>query len=199
MAVGYPHRPASISAILLCMLAYGASPVAVQEPASSFTELQALVRPGDTVKVTDNAGHHIAGQIATVAPDSLELVIRTTRPGNSAPLVERRRLTEGDVVTTTLERRDSILNGAFIGTAVAAGPGFFLLLVGSGGTDSVGGAALHVVPQLALAGFAVGALIDSVTATHTTVYRRPGLAASTISVMPLWSRAGPGLQMSVQF
>jgi hypothetical protein len=51
-----------------------ASTVEAQDAVNSFDQLAVLVKPGDTVTVTDGAGRETRGSIAAVSSASLELM-----------------------------------------------------------------------------------------------------------------------------
>ena len=58
-------------------------------------------------------------------------------------------------------RKDSILNGGFIGAAIGAVGGSALIVAAAGGSDDFPKAMLNVSAVPALGGFAAGALIDA--------------------------------------
>jgi predicted lipid-binding transport protein (Tim44 family) len=57
--------------------------------------------------------------------------------------------------------RDSIWNGGLIGAAIGGVGGSALIVASSGGSDNIPRAMLNVCVAPALAGFAVGAIIDA--------------------------------------
>jgi hypothetical protein len=73
-----------------------------QVPVGSLGDLQQLVKPGETIVVTDAAGRNTKGKLVTVLADSLVL---------SVP--EERRFPEGAV--SKVKRNDPPWNGAVIG------------------------------------------------------------------------------------
>ena len=58
-------------------------------------------------------------------------------------------------------RRDSIWNGGLIGAAIGGVGGSALIVASRGGSDNIGRAMLNVCVPPALAGFAVGAIVDA--------------------------------------
>ena len=58
-------------------------------------------------------------------------------------------------------QRDSIWNGGLIGAAIGGVGGSALIVASRGGSDNIGRAMLNVCVPPALAGFAVGALVDA--------------------------------------
>ena len=59
----------------LLLVAVTASTAAAQELAGSFDQLRVLVKPGDTIRVTDGAGQEARGTIAALTSTSLELLV----------------------------------------------------------------------------------------------------------------------------
>ena len=92
------------------------APLRAQEVATSFEELRRLVKPGDTIHVTETGGATIKGKLAGLSAASLEL--RVQRDALSPPL----GLSERDVNHIVVERFDSLWNGMLIGLAVGAVP-----------------------------------------------------------------------------
>lgn len=58
-------------------------------------------------------------------------------------------------------QRDSIWNGGLIGAAIGGVGGSALIVASHGGSDDIGRAMLNVCVPPALAGFAVGAIVDA--------------------------------------
>jgi hypothetical protein len=58
-------------------------------------------------------------------------------------------------------QRDSIWNGGLIGAAIGGVGGSALIVASRGGSDDIGRAMLNVCVPPALAGFAVGAIVDA--------------------------------------
>ena len=63
--------------------------------------------------------------------------------------------------TAAPRRRDPIWNGGLIGAAIGGVGGSALIVAAHGGSDNIGRAMLNVCVPPALAGFAVGAVIDA--------------------------------------
>lgn len=79
------------------------SPAPAQTIANSFEELQAVLKKGQTVIVTDASGQRVKGKVADVSPSSLVVLIP-----------EARTFAEG-IVTEIRAAADSLRNGALIG------------------------------------------------------------------------------------
>jgi hypothetical protein len=96
----------------LPLIALTASPAAAQELAGSFDQLRVLLKPGDTIRVTDGAGQEARGTIAALTSTSPELLVG----GN------RRNFLESDVRTIRHRRSDPLGNGAWPFSMVVLAP-----------------------------------------------------------------------------
>ena len=194
--------------ILLCVLLLSfAVPAAAQDVTTSFAQLQRTVFPGDFLSVVDDTGHRINGRLASISADSLDLVIERSRPASTAQpgqatavtSLQQVRLLAPQVRLARRQQPDSIWNGGIIGAAVAGGPGFLLLLLKSSGSDDVPGVAVRMVPPLALAGFAAGAVLDSMKTSWTTIYRSPAPNGPRAWMSPFFSPSTAGAQVSFRY
>src|SRR5213594_4084222 len=111
--------------------------VNAQEVATSFEQLRSLLKPGDTIQVTDAQGRKTTGKLGELATSSLQLLVRKTGFDGRDSLIPQTRLSERDVRKITFERRDSLLNGALIGLAAGAVPGILFIAGRSGGSDPI--------------------------------------------------------------
>ena len=178
--------------------------VSAQVVATSFEELRALVKPGDTIYLTDASGRKTKGKLGELSASSLEFLVRKTGPDGRETLVPQARLSERDVRQILLERHDSLWNGTLIGLAPGAAIGSIFLFTG-GGCDCytlasrapfAGGIFLFVGGI----GAVIGAAIDALIIERTTVYyQASGQRPSGVQISPLFSKSGAGIQMSVRF
>src|SRR5262249_24565139 len=122
-------RTLRIFASLLVMAPIGAR---AQVVATSFGELEAVLKRGDRIEITDVAGHRTTGRLGDLSSASLEILVRKTAPDGSEAFVPHARLGERDVQQIRLERRDSLLNGTLIGFAPGAAIGTLILFIGAG-------------------------------------------------------------------
>jgi len=60
-----------------------------QVVATSFEELKAIVKPGDTIDVTETTGRKIKGRLGELSASSLELLVRKTGPDGRDAFVPR--------------------------------------------------------------------------------------------------------------
>jgi len=97
-----------------------ASAGAQQQISTSFQELSGQLEPGDTLIVTDVNGRKTKGELGTLTPSSLELIVRKTEADGRETRVRLAPLLERDVRRIVLEEPDSVVNGALIGLAAGA-------------------------------------------------------------------------------
>ena len=99
--------------LVLC-LAVAPQVALAQGIAKSFDELRLLVRPGDTVTVTDSkTGTDVKGKIFTLSASSLILTVDKSQ----------KEWREGDVSVIHQNRGDSLKNGALWGFAIGGALG----------------------------------------------------------------------------
>ena len=137
---------------------------AAQDAATSFSQLPALLMPGDTIEVTESTGYRRTGTFQNVTASSIAFDWAG------------RRLTvaDADVTRIVVEHHDSLLNGLLIGCAVGLAPGAFFVAARHGGSDPIRdtGKQLRLLLIPAVAGAFVGTGIDAVHFERRTVYVR---------------------------
>ena len=161
---------------VLVMLALWASTVSTYAQsdtgagvAASFEQLQVLVRPGNTVTVTDAAGSEVSGRIEGLTPSVLSLDLRGAL----------RDFNEADVTAIRQRRNDPLANGARWGLGI--GVGFALLAIASCREcdwGSAPGFAAVIVAGYGAMGAGLGVGIDALIRREQTIYRRPRLNVS---------------------
>ena len=120
---------------------------------------------------TSVVGMVVAVAVLTVAGPSVAEEPKTAVPGvfsaarlepfvRQAVEAPRARQTSQDAAGRS-PRRDSIWNGGLIGAAIGGVGGSALIVASHGGSDNIPRAMLNVCVPPALAGFAVGAIIDA--------------------------------------
>jgi len=161
--------------------------VEAQEVADSLTDVQRLIKIGDTIYVTNTAGATIKGTLAGLSDSALQLqVVRDS----GVPLT----LPERDVNNIAVKRSDSLWNGMLIGFAVGSVP---VALLGLGcvcTAEDVAGAA----GGYGAIGLLTGLLIDTLNKETATIYVQPQ-RSSGIRISPLLSKSAAGVRMSVGF
>jgi len=190
-----------MSVPLLVMTPLKATPQVV---ATSFEELQSLVKPGDSIEVTEASGRKTKGRLGDLSASSLDLLARQTGPDGRETFVPQTRLGERDVQQIRLERRDSLWNGTLIGFAPGAAIGVFMLFFGAGcdcyTIESRAPIALGTILFAGGIGAATGAAIDRSMIDRKTVYFQPPTRRSSgVHVSPLLSKSAAGIQMFVGF
>ena len=174
---------------LVLLLVSFATPGQAQELAGSFDQLRVLVKPGDTLRVTDKTGQVIRGSIAELSASSLALQVSGVR----------RTFLESDIASIYQRRPDSIANGAKWGFAVGAGLGVL-------GAVSIvreyddGGVAL--IPVLGLVygaiGAGAGAGLDAMHSSEQAIYARRGTSAR-VTLRPILAPGRKGVRASLTF
>jgi len=158
-----------------------ASSASAQTVATSFEELERILRTGQTVEVVDAGGQRTRGKIAELAGASLVVLVPATRT-----------FTEADVVE--IKAIDRLWNGALIGGAVGAGLATWDYLVDP---SEPGNAAVYAV-AIGL-GTAIGAGIDAlVNRGGRVLYAAPPQRRTTLLSLVLGSHRC-GAQVSIRF
>ena len=171
---------------MFCSLIAAATPPAeAQQLASSFAQLSVLVKPGDTVTVTDSTGRETRGIIAALSPSSFELTVAGSR----------RAFLEDETRTIRQRRSDSLKNGALWGVAVGAGLGLLTLI----DTEPTAGDVIASTALMAGLGTAVGFGIDAIFSSNDLIFVRSPRASARFTVSPFLSRGSAGARVSLGF
>ena len=170
--------------------------VSAQEAASSFAELVSVVKPGETIRITEASGRTTRGRLGKLSTSSLELLV----PNSGRDVVAPQVLSEGNVRSIEVERRDSLLNGTLIGLAVGGLGGLL------GGAANCGNYSCQAGPVAAAfgalfggIGAGVGALTDLAKSQRTTIYESVRQRSSAARVSPFVSNKAAGVRLSVRF
>ena len=173
----------AVFAVTLAFLVFASSELSAQQ-ANSFEQLQVLVKPGETVTVTDVNGTQSRGIVAELSRTTLRL---------GAAGVSR-ELTEADVLQIRQRRGDSLANGATVG-AVAGGVlgilGAILLCAG----EDCGAVVIPVLAVYTAMGTGVGVGIDALVVRQQIVYQR----VARTGFSPVFSGGRKGIAFSVSF
>lgn len=131
-----------------------------QEPTDTFDQLGALVKPGETLTITDSMGKRTRGKLTDLSTTSLMLD------------VSRKSHAFAPADIDTIEKRDSLGNGALIGFAIGAGLASILGFTSSEARDE--GAALILFGALVYggAGAGIGVGIDALGKGLRVIYKR---------------------------
>ncbi len=170
----------------ICVLALLVGPRAAEaQTATTFEDLQQMVRANDLIVVTDEAGQKIKGRVVDVSASALGV----SAPDRSSGAPKTRMFAEGSVMEITAA--DPVWNGAIIGAAAGIGFATWDYLIDP---SEPGNAAIFVV-ALGL-GTAIGAGIDGLV--HKVIYLRPR-QLSSMKVLPLLGNGRQGVLVSVRF
>ena len=190
------RRNIRISTVLAALVLVQVSIARAQESAGPFDHLVTVLKPGDTIVITDTAGRRTAGKLRELTASAVEL--QDPDDGRGRP--DLLRFSGSDVRQIRFERHDSLLNGSLIGFAAGAAPGIFFIAARQTGSDPIQdpviAASMILGPAVATAG--IGALVDALFFEHRIVYRS-GSQHSRLSLSPWLAEAGKGLQVSLRF
>jgi hypothetical protein len=165
-----------------------AAPVRAQDVANSFQQLRALIKPGDTIYVTDLGGTTIKGTLADLSVSTLQMRVGRDRP---------RSLSEAAVNHIVVERADPLWNGPLIGFAVGAASGLLIELAARGQYEKFSG---RSAIGLGSVGLLTGLLIDVANKENATVYvHGPGQQPRAVRVFPRVSKSAASVQIAVGF
>ena len=176
-----------ITAAVCVSLLASATPGRAQGIATTFEQLQLLVRSGDTVSVTDSTGREVTGRIVDLSASAITLAVSRG---------EHREWATGDVRQIRQRRQDSLANGAVIGLAVGAGLAGAAVAAWWERGDSAGGAEAAIAIYAGL-GAGIGTGIDAMVARRQVIYQPRASAA--FSVGPLVSDGRRGAAVSWRF
>jgi hypothetical protein len=181
-------KPSLCVATFVLFSVMAVSAAEAQNLAGSFEQLQVLVKPGDTISVTDTTGHEFTGRITSLSSSSLALMVQGVR----------RDLSEGDITTIRQNRQDSLANGAKWGLGIGAALGLSAGVAIASGD----GSASALIPILGAVygglGAGVGAGLDALIQGNQVIYYKPNSAAK-LSVSPLITSTRKGVMLSFGF
>jgi hypothetical protein len=176
------------TALFVFILAAGPALPAFAQEATTFDQLQDIVKPGDAVTVTETSGRTIRGMVGDVSSTTLHLLADG----------KLRQLTAADVDVIRRRGRDSLLNGALVGYGIAAG----VLLPPSIGIGKHYHALEHTVPfALLLSGIGagIGAGVDAMILGDRVIYAAPGASTAKVGVRPVLTGGATGVAVSLTF
>jgi hypothetical protein len=186
MLVQSTRRTALLGALVLAL----AHVAQAQEIAGNFDQLRVLVKPGDSLTVTDEAGKEFKGRLLELSSTSLAVLT-----GN-----QRRELTVQDIQRITRPQHGDVGAGAMWGTAVGAGFGVLVIAMNSPSGSCYDCAQLMLLSGLTFGG--VGAGLGAASAAATThqqlVFNKTGTPLK-LTVAPFVSRERQGVLASLRF
>jgi hypothetical protein len=162
-----------------------------QELAGSFDQLRVLVKTGDKITVTDDAGREITGRIAELSSSSLTLLVGD----------KRRDLQAKEIDTIRQRRGDSLANGAKWGFGIGASLGFVgsLEIVNQDGvTDDAAIVAIATLFYGAV-GAGIGVGVDAMNSSDQVIYARRATSSTGLTVRPILTRHRQGAMVLIGF
>ena len=163
-------------------------PKAIAQEARSFEQLQVLIKPGDTIHVTDSMGVTSKGKVTGLS----DSILRLSAKGST------RDLSEADVYKIQQWRGDSLKNGALIGFGVGVGMG----VVSSFFCEGSEGASCKVGTITISAGVytLIGIGIDALIPTNKTIYfGGTRTTSNTITIRPILQSSRKGATLAYSF
>jgi hypothetical protein len=168
-------------------------PCVAQGPGKSFTQLVDLLKPGDTVWVTDATGREVKGKIASVTSEALAL------DGSGAPAVSA-----SDV--RLVRRRDpgrGTWTGGAVGAVAGLGAGIAVCATYPKDDPLRGDACMMSIGLLWMPGLGAGALVGAMfPGKKQEVYRAPTVdarAAPRVSITPVVTPRAKGVALAFSF
>lgn len=162
-----------------------------QELAGSFDQLRVLVKTGDKITVTDDAGRETTGRIAELSSSSLALLVGD----------ERRDLQATEIDTIRQRRGDSLANGAKWGFGIGAILGFAGSLAVASQEDVEDDVAIVAISTLfyGAVGAGIGVGVDAMNSAEQVIYVRRAASADRLTVRPLLTRQRQGAMVVIGF
>jgi hypothetical protein len=161
------------------------------QTATSFDQLQLLVKPGDSVYVTDFSGNTVKGRISQLTTTSFGLTVKG----------QRRDLLQTDVWQIQQWRNDSLKNGALIGLGVGAGLGTALGIACYAEGGSCGAATAVMILYGAGLGAGIGVGLDALIPAKQTIYQNyaSNRTSGKFRVAPILNRKDKGIKVAFSF
>jgi hypothetical protein len=182
----FTHLEWRIPAFTLLFIAV-ASVVHARQMAGSFDELRFVVRPGDTVTVTDSSGRQAKGRLAHLSANSLALM---TRDGE-------RQFGQFDVRTVARRRHGNLGVGAIAG--LVSGAALATVLATQG--DCYCGPEVYVwmAGLLGGVGSGIGVAVSAMTWRNQVIFDRPSSPPMKVTVSPMIAPDRKGVRMAIDF
>jgi hypothetical protein len=180
--------------IVACVTALTLFPTSsgAQSPATTFSELRQVLRPGEQVIVTHADGRRTREIVVALSDTSLELrsksMFRFRSPGP--------RTTHSESSIVKVKRVDSAANGILIGLGIGAGLGIAGCMAQREQNSCALVAYMPVVFGSLMGGLS-GGLVDA--ALRKTIYRDGTQGSAAIVFSPLINTKTTGASLSLRF
>jgi hypothetical protein len=172
-------------ALLILFSAGTGGGVAAQTPEQAGGDIEAALKPGMTVWLTDSTGREEKTRIIGVSGDTV-----ITGIGDDV-----RRLPAGDVLRVRARKSDPVVNGALIGAGAAVASGLFLCNLTEPWSNCLDDAGPMF--RIGALGAGIGIGIDALIRGRRTIYERSqGLR---LHAAPMVARHAKGFQLSIGF
>jgi hypothetical protein len=183
MTSSYRHCLRIVALIVLV-----AASAEAQQIAGTFDQLRVLVKPGDTLTITDGSGARVQGKLSELSGSSLRLNVSGAQ----------REFQESNIDTISQRRPDSLRNGALTGLAVGGGLGG-LFIAAMIAADDGGAAGWAVAGALFYAGIGagIGTGIDALIEGRQVIYAGSSSKRTTVNISPIVRGRRKGLLFSV--
>lgn len=174
--------------IVLCLLLAPRATLA-QGIAKSFDELRLLIRPGDTVTVTDTkTGADTKGKVFSLSAASLILTVDKTQ----------KEWREGELSVIHQNRGDSLKNGALWGLAIGGALG---VIAGAAAEDDASAVGFALVAGAFYGGIgaAIGVGCDALVTTPQVIYVGRTSSGTAVRLSPIVGRGRTGARLTIRF
>jgi len=173
------------------MFAANAGFAQVTGTAPSFESLQAQLKAGERIEITQVSGKKITARL-----DSISGSVLTARAGRSTLAFQ-----EGDIAQIRHRKPERWWDGMLIGMGVGAASGFISAQSMCRNDPECAAIVTAVfVPTFTGGGAAIGAIIDSLHHRNETVYERNGGSAlHRLNVAPVAGKSTAGIRLSFSF
>ena len=183
------YRNVFFAATLMLAFLVLSPQTATAQEARSFEQLQLLVKPGDRIFVTDAAGTVTEGRVAGLSNSTLSLKSK----------VSTKDWTEAEAFKIRQWRRDSLKNGALIGTGVGLGLGVLGAVIFCS-EFRCGGEAVAVVAFYTGVGAGIGVGVDALIPSKQVVFiGGTRTTLSRINLKPIISKSRKGVAVAFSF
>lgn len=173
---------------MLCLAFLAAATAAMaQQATGSFEELRTLVKPGDTVTISDTSGDKVTGPIAVLSSSSLELQVGDVRHSFS----------EADIRAITQRRHANRARGAKRGFFIGEG----IAVVSALGCAAMADCQVNwwLVAFGGAGGAGIGVAVSTMRSSERVVYISPRTASTNVTVSPLLTADRRGAFVALRF
>jgi hypothetical protein len=172
-----------------CLMLIGVTATAgAQQAATSFDELRALVKAGDTVTVIDTVGHAIRGKVADISSSSIELLRKDGR----------KTLAEADVNKIRQWKHGDMGKGATWGAGIGGGLGLLFTVAIAGACECSSDLLVGSVAFYTALGAGIG-VVSAARIHEEVIFFKPGAAPKKVTVSPLIGQKRRGVLVSYTF